>query len=113
MAEPPPRVADDDRAEFVHTLVAGRFLVQSRVGRGGMGEVYRAFDTRLKRPIALKRLAPQLRNDPLYRRRFQEEGENASRLSDPTLPRFTTSLTKGKRSFSSWSLWKEKRCASV
>src|SRR5450432_884257 len=84
MAEPSPRVADDDPAvEFVDALVAGRFRVESRVGGGGMGEVYRAFDTRLKRPIALKRLSPSLRNDPVYRRRFHEEAENASRLSDP------------------------------
>jgi tetratricopeptide (TPR) repeat protein/TolB-like protein len=100
MAEPPPRVADDDpAAEFVHALVAGRFRVQSRVGRGGMGEVYRAFDTRLKRPIALKRLAPQLRNDPLYRRRFQEEGENASRLSDPHVASIYDVLDEGEEIF--------------
>ena len=48
-----------------------------------MGEVYRAADTRLKRAVALKRLSPSLRNDSLYRRRFQEEAENASRLTDP------------------------------
>jgi len=48
-----------------------------------MGEVYRARDTRLKRPVALKRLTPALRSDSLYRRRFQEEAENASRLADP------------------------------
>jgi serine/threonine protein kinase/tetratricopeptide (TPR) repeat protein len=84
MAEPSPRVADEDpAADFLDALVAGRFRVESRVGRGGMGEVYRALDTKLKRPIALKRLAPALRNDPLYRRRFREEAENASRLSDP------------------------------
>jgi len=100
MAEPSPRVADDDpAAEFVHALVADRFRVQSRVGRGGLGEVYRAFDTRLKRPIALKRLAPQLRNDPVYRRRFQEEGENASRLSDPHVASIYDVLDEGEEIF--------------
>jgi serine/threonine-protein kinase len=60
----------------------GRFLIQERLGKGGMGEVYKAEDTRLKRTVALKRLSPYLRSDPLYRRRFQEEAERASRLND-------------------------------
>jgi len=47
-----------------------------------MGEVYRAEDTKLKRTVALKRLAPALRADSVYRRRFQEEAERASRFSD-------------------------------
>ena len=47
-----------------------------------MGEVYRAEDTRLKRTVALKRLSVHLRSDPLYRRRFEEEAERASRLND-------------------------------
>ena len=88
MAEPSPRVPSvdpttDPAVEFLHAVVAGRFRIESWVGGGGMGHVYRAFDTRLKRPIALKRLAPALRNDPLYRRRFQQEAESASRLTDP------------------------------
>ncbi len=48
-----------------------------------MGEVYRAEDTRLKRTVALKRLSPHLRSDSVYRSRFQEEAERASRFTDP------------------------------
>lgn len=47
-----------------------------------MGEVYRARDTRLKRTVALKRLAPSLRSDPTYRRRFQQESRRVSSFSD-------------------------------
>ena len=60
----------------------GRFAVAERLGKGGMGEVYRALDTRLKRTVALKRLSPGLRSDPLYRRRFLEEAERASSFTD-------------------------------
>ena len=48
-----------------------------------MGEVYRAEDTRLKRTVALKRLAPYLASNPLYRRRFEQEAERACRFNDP------------------------------
>ncbi|MDE3135487.1 MAG: protein kinase [Acidobacteriota bacterium] len=61
----------------------GRFHVQSRLGEGGMGEVYLAEDTRLKRLVALKRMAPQLRGDPRLTERFRREVELASRISHP------------------------------
>jgi tetratricopeptide (TPR) repeat protein/TolB-like protein/tRNA A-37 threonylcarbamoyl transferase component Bud32 len=62
--------------------VVGRFRIAERLGKGGMGEVYRAEDTKLKRTVALKRLAPALRADSLYRHRFLEEAERASRFGD-------------------------------
>ena len=61
----------------------GRFVIRERLGAGGMGEVYRAEDTRLKRIVALKRMAPQLRNDERFRRRFQAEAERVSAFADP------------------------------
>ena len=61
----------------------GRFAIQELLGRGGMGEVYRASDLRLKRQVALKRIAPHLRGDKRSRERLWKEAEWASRLSDP------------------------------
>jgi len=53
--------------ESLSGSVVGRFLIGGPTGqRGGMGEVYRAEDTKLKRTVALKRLAPALRADSLY-----------------------------------------------
>ncbi len=68
--------------ESLSGSVVGRFRIGDRLGKGGMGEVYRAEDPKLKRSVALKRLAPALRADSLYRHRFLEEAERASRFSD-------------------------------
>ncbi len=63
-------------------MTVGRFAIRARLGAGGMGEVYRADDTKLKRTVALKRISPRLRTDERYRQRFLKEAEHASRLSD-------------------------------
>jgi tetratricopeptide (TPR) repeat protein/tRNA A-37 threonylcarbamoyl transferase component Bud32 len=84
MAEAPPQPAEGavELADLTGTTV-GRFHIRARLGAGGMGEVYRAEDTVLKRAVALKRMAPHLRDDPSSRRRFLHEAERASRLNDP------------------------------
>ena len=79
----PTSLTTTQTKEFLSGTIARRFLIGERLGKGGMGEVYRAEDTKLKRIVALKRLAPHLRADPLYRRRFQEEAQRVSRFSDP------------------------------
>ena len=60
----------------------GPYEIQSALGAGGMGEVYRALDTRLNRPVAIKFLSPHLA-DPSARRRFQQEAEMTSALNHP------------------------------
>jgi tRNA A-37 threonylcarbamoyl transferase component Bud32 len=82
MLEYPSPPASNSVAGSLTGKTVGRFVVGERLGKGGMGEVYRAEDSRLKRAVALKRLSPSLRSDPLYNRRFQEEAERASRFSD-------------------------------
>jgi serine/threonine protein kinase/tetratricopeptide (TPR) repeat protein len=61
----------------------GRFLIKERLGGGGMGEVYLADDTGLKRQVALKRISPALRADAESRQRLWKEAEWASRLNNP------------------------------
>jgi eukaryotic-like serine/threonine-protein kinase len=51
----------------------GPYEIQSPIGAGGMGEVYRARDTRLDRTVAIKILPPHLSDDAPRRRRFERE----------------------------------------
>ncbi len=57
-----------------------RFILEAEIGRGGMGIVYRATDPALKRPVAIKVLAPHLGADPDALARFQREAESIAAL---------------------------------
>src|SRR4026209_1944836 len=61
----------------------GPYEIQSAIGAGGMGEVYRARDTRLKRDVALKLLPESFASDPDRLARFQREAEVLASLSHP------------------------------
>jgi len=81
MSDSAPQRARDAVVQDLTGTTVGRFVIRRLLGQGGMGQVYEAEDTRLKRPVALKRMAPQLRADEHYRRRFLKEAECASRLT--------------------------------
>jgi len=63
--------------------IAGRYEIEREIGRGGMGQVYRAHDTRLGRAVAIKRLPPELVHDTELRRRLAQEARAASVLNHP------------------------------
>src|SRR2546422_6389589 len=69
------------------TLTAGSRLgpseIVSAIGAGGMGEVYKARDTRLERTVAIKVLPQQLSSSPEVRQRFEREAKTISQLSHP------------------------------
>src|SRR5438067_7664934 len=58
------------------------YRIESKLGEGGMGSVYRAIDTKLNRPVAIKFLSDDLA-DAAGRRRFQREAQTASSLNHP------------------------------
>jgi serine/threonine-protein kinase len=61
----------------------GRYQLIELLGRGGMGEVWRAHDTELDRVVALKMLLPHFTQDPEFVTRFRREARAAARLDDP------------------------------
>jgi len=63
----------------------GPYEIQSAIGAGGMGEVYRARDTRLKRDVALKMLPESFASDPDRIARFQREAEVLASLNHPNI----------------------------
>ena len=63
----------------------GPYEIQSAIGAGGMGEVFRAKDTRLDRTVAIKVLAPALAANPDFRDRFEREARAVSALDHPNI----------------------------
>lgn len=63
----------------------GPYKIEEIIGAGGMGEVYRALDTRLGRTVAIKLIPHELTADPTYRRRFLHEARAVSALNHPNI----------------------------
>lgn len=63
----------------------GPYVIQSHIGSGGMGEVYRAKDTRLGRDVAVKMLPQQFASHPERMKRFEQEARAASALNHPAI----------------------------
>jgi eukaryotic-like serine/threonine-protein kinase len=61
----------------------GPYDIVALLGAGGMGEVYRARDTRLQRAVAIKILSPQFSSDPVRKQRFEREARTISNLNHP------------------------------
>ncbi len=65
----------------------GPYQMGPLLGRGGMGEVFAGFDPRLDRPVAIKRLAPEVSRREGVEEEFRTEARHAARLSHPNIVR--------------------------
>lgn len=66
-------------------VVGGRYELGELLGRGGMAEVRHAVDSRLGRPVAVKRLRADLATDPTFQARFRREAQSAAGLNHPNI----------------------------
>jgi serine/threonine protein kinase len=89
METPAARILSSDsiRGFTPGTVLAGRYRVIGLLGRGGMGEVYRADDLKLGTPVALKFLPRALAADPVRRERFLAEVRIARQIAHPNVCR--------------------------
>jgi serine/threonine-protein kinase len=69
----------------LRSALAGQFVIERMLGRGGMGVVYLARELRLDRPVAIKVLPPDLAVEPTVRERFLREARTAALLSHPNI----------------------------
>src|SRR5271168_32863 len=67
----------------VGTLLGGRYRLDAQIGRGGMSTVYRAFDTVLERPVAIKLMHREIASDSDQLERFRREARSVAQLNDP------------------------------
>jgi serine/threonine protein kinase/tetratricopeptide (TPR) repeat protein len=82
-----------DQSDFEDTVAGqdligqkvGSFEIEEIVGRGGMGVVYLAHDTKLDRSVAIKSMPAELASDPIVRARFQREAKLLASLSHPNI----------------------------
>jgi len=87
-ASPPAGATPVERLRFPPgTILDRRYRIVGRVGRGGMGEVYRADDLRLHQPVAIKLLPPDLARDPHRLEQFHNEVRTARQVAHPNVCR--------------------------
>ena len=83
--DPVDATADTELLARVERALAPQYEVEGELGRGGMGIVYRARDTRLKRSVAVKLLPPELAYRTEIKSRFLREAEMSAQLSHPNI----------------------------
>lgn len=78
----------DRTTDMIGSTLCNRYRIERLLGRGGMAEVYLAFDTGRAAHLALKLLHEDLAQDPVFIRRFQREAHTLARLQHPNVVRF-------------------------
>jgi tetratricopeptide (TPR) repeat protein len=92
-------LATPGQSAAVGDVLDGRYRIEALIGRGGMGEVYRAHDQFMNEPVALKTLRPELTGNPALLKRFQREVQLARRVTHPNVCRvFEVGVHEGEDS---------------
>ena len=91
--------------------IGERYEIQETIGKGGMGVVLRALDTRLNRPVAIKRVLGEMARSKKALSRFLTEAQAIASLNHFTLSRSTTMVTMPRAPSLSWNWWKGKACS--
>src|SRR5216110_291091 len=96
VSDPVVSSADSELRAHVERMLNQHYELDSEIGRGGMGIVYRAKDRRLKRTVAIKLLPPELAFRSDIKTRFLREAETAAQLSHPNIvPIYTVDEMEG------------------
>ena len=85
MSEPVAPSSDSELRAHVERVLSAHYELDTEIGRGGMGVVYRAKDRRLKRVVAIKVLPPELAFRSEIKTRFLREAETAAQLNHPNI----------------------------
>ncbi len=85
--------------DLVGRTLKKRYRIDAFLGRGGMAEVYRAYDTRRHYPVAVKVLREDLAEDWDFVRRFQAEAGSLARLAHQNIVRFYSFEQDGRTAF--------------
>ena len=75
----------DSNTSMPVQVLDNRYEIQSKIGSGGMATVYKAFDRRLQRTVAIKVMLPQYAHDEAFAARFEKEAQAAAGLSSPNI----------------------------
>jgi serine/threonine protein kinase len=84
-AEGPDHLCSAPQLALIGQVLDGRYKIEDVIGQGGMGMVFRATQTSVQRPVAIKTLNPSLAATPQFFERFRREAEIASRLRHPNV----------------------------
>lgn len=72
-------------ADYIGQTIGSRYMIDSRIGAGGMARVFKAKDTRLDRLVAVKILHEHLVDDPSFKERFEREAKLVASLNHPNI----------------------------
>ncbi|HSS52903.1 MAG TPA: serine/threonine-protein kinase, partial [Thermoanaerobaculia bacterium] len=84
-----------DKREVPRPAKVGPYLLECRLGSGGMGAVWRAWDERLQRPVAIKQVRPELHDRPGVRQLLRHEAAAAAGLNHPAIVHIYDILEEG------------------